>query len=98
MIMLVASIALTIVRGLAITLLWLWFIVPQFGVPELSIPVAVGMSILIGMFTSKPPSAEEWVQSQDKELKHAVQTLNMSWWFVYIAVAVVMGFIVQLFM
>lgn len=33
--------------GYVITMLWRWFIVPAFGAPAISIPVAIGMGLLV---------------------------------------------------
>lgn len=38
-------------RGFVLAQLWLWFVVPQFGVAPLKIPVALGISTIISMLT-----------------------------------------------
>ena len=43
-------IGLTIVRGWVLSVLWGWFIVPTFDLPELSIGIALGIVLIIGMF------------------------------------------------
>ena len=48
-ILLVAS---CIYSGWVLAKLWAWFIVPTFNAPFLSIPVAIGISLIIG-FTAK---------------------------------------------
>lgn len=40
-----------ILRGYALCALWAWFIVPQFEVKPLTIPIALGISILAAMLT-----------------------------------------------
>lgn len=40
--------------GYVITMLWRWFIVPAFGAPAISIPVAIGMSLLVRMLRPLP--------------------------------------------
>lgn len=56
--MFVANVALTIasfiVRGWALSAMWGWFIVKQFGLPPISYPEALGMSGLIAMLTFNP--------------------------------------------
>lgn len=50
---LVALIALSSIwRGFVLTKLWLWFVVPQFHLLPLSIPVAIGLSLIAGMFST----------------------------------------------
>lgn len=38
-----------IIRGWALSLLWSWFCVPTFHLPELRIPIALGISTIVGM-------------------------------------------------
>jgi phosphatidylglycerophosphate synthase len=47
-----ASIPLTVYRGWALSVLWGWFVVPLFGAPPLSIPYAIGLSLLVGFLTT----------------------------------------------
>jgi hypothetical protein len=48
----IATVGLAIiVRGWVLTVLWSWFVVPTFSLPELSIPVALGFTLIVGMFT-----------------------------------------------
>ncbi len=44
-------VCMVIFEGYALSILWGWFVVPTFGAPELSIPVAIGIAIPIGMMT-----------------------------------------------
>ena len=41
-----------IVRGYTISILWSWFIVPVFNAPGLGIMQAVGVSLVVGVFTT----------------------------------------------
>lgn len=57
---------ITIYNGAVLTLLWRWFAVPVFGLPELSIPAAIGI-ILILDFARNPPApkdseSEKWTE------------------------------------
>lgn len=46
-----ALIAASVVwRGYVMAVLWGWFMVPPFGLPSLSIPFAIGISIVAGVF------------------------------------------------
>lgn len=50
-------------RGYVISKLWAWFIVPTFHQPNLRIPVALGISTLIGMFfvgVKQDDTNKEW--------------------------------------
>lgn len=39
-------------RGYVLSILWAWFVVPLFGLPQLSIPLAIGISLIVGMLTN----------------------------------------------
>lgn len=43
-----------LLRGLLLSLLWGWFVVP-FGVPPIGIAWAIGLSVLMAMLTKEPP-------------------------------------------
>lgn len=40
-----------VLNGFVLCKLWLWFVVPQFHLAPLTIPVALGISVLVGMLT-----------------------------------------------
>jgi hypothetical protein len=44
-----------IIRGLVLVKLWKWFIVGWFHVPEISIPMALGISLIVGFLTYQDP-------------------------------------------
>lgn len=48
LLLLVGYIGVMIYYGFVLSVLWSWFIAPTFAVPELSIPVAIGISLTIG--------------------------------------------------
>lgn len=41
-----------VVNGVALKLLWGWFIVPTFGLPILSVPIAIGIILIASVLTS----------------------------------------------
>ena len=42
-----------IMNGWVLSILWSWFVIPIFGVPTLSIPLAIGFSLTVGMLAGK---------------------------------------------
>ena len=40
-----------ILRGFVLKILWNWFVVPVTGLPELSIPMALGIALIVGFLT-----------------------------------------------
>jgi len=50
-------VALGVLRGWVLSYLWLWFLVPV-GVPAIGVAHAMGMSLLISLFTSHAASRD----------------------------------------
>lgn len=50
LLLILLSFPIALLRGLAASLLWGWFVVPTFGVPSLPIIPAVGISLLVGLY------------------------------------------------
>lgn len=48
-----------IAEGWALSILWGWFVVPIFNAPALSIPVAIGLALTIGMMTKNIQPSQE---------------------------------------
>lgn len=50
-------------RGLALKFLWGWFVVSQFhSAPNLSVAACLGLSTLVGLFTTRTISKQEWAE------------------------------------
>lgn len=47
----------SVIRGFVLSTLWSWFIVP-IGGPEISIPIAIGISIIVGLLTHEQPDKQ----------------------------------------
>lgn len=45
--------------GYVLHILWGWFMVPAFGAPPLSIPMALGVSVTVGLLTKPSPEIKE---------------------------------------
>jgi len=68
----ITTAAITIFRGFVISQLWSWFVVKQFGLNPLSIPMAIGLGILITMLTfnlslSDITAMEDYNNTTDEE-------------------------------
>lgn len=61
--------AALVVRGFVVSIMWQWFVVPLFHLPELSIPYAVGLSILVGLLTYQQQPDVEKKSKTDKIVK-----------------------------
>jgi len=60
----VAAIVLAVVwagfwTGLAVSVMWGWFVVPVFGLPSLSIAQAYGLALVVGVLTHKGTKADK---------------------------------------
>jgi hypothetical protein len=53
--LLIIIIPIGLLRGWALSLIWLWFMVP-LGVPEIGLFHAWGLSLVVGMFTGNGKS------------------------------------------
>ena len=84
---LVASSA--ILRGWVLSLLWGWFFVPVLDLPPLSIPQAIGISIVVGVLAHQPDTLKDKYQDSSKVWIAA---------FVYPLTVLLIGWIVKGFM
>lgn len=56
----VAIVTATVMNGWALSVLWGWFVAPLFGLPEISIPAAIGFALVVSMLTHQEmPSDNE---------------------------------------
>ena len=59
----------TIIKGFVLVKLWGWFIIPVFNAPVLSVPYAIGLSLLVNYITPTEESKEEDEELASKFLK-----------------------------
>ncbi len=45
--------------GIALKILWGWFMTPLFGLPELSTAAAIGVAIVVGFLTHQTPPGDD---------------------------------------
>ena len=81
---------LAIFQGWVLTVLWSWFIVPTFSLPQLSIPVAIGLTLLVGMFKSYTVKREK--KTSQESLTEAIAVVLIPLFVLFL------GWIVHLFM
>lgn len=55
-----------IFSGYTISVLWLWFVVPSFGLAALSIPQAMGISLIVSYLTHQLPKKDEKEDSKNE--------------------------------
>ena len=55
-------------RGYVLSVLWGWFVVPAFGLPALSVPLAIGLSLIVSFLTMHKTGNEA---EKDRELSEA---------------------------
>src|SRR5688500_6362082 len=48
-----------IFTGYVLTILWGWFVTPAFGLAVPSIPIMLGLSLIVGYSTHKIPNTED---------------------------------------
>jgi multisubunit Na+/H+ antiporter MnhB subunit len=68
----VISPLLMIWNGYVLSVLWRWFMVPTFHLPTLSIPVAIGIAMVISYLTHQYDPYESPDSASERMLKSAV--------------------------
>ena len=60
--LIVLTIVASLLDGVALKLLWGWFMVPTLGLPVISLVQAIGIGIVIGLLTQQhiPRNADEY--------------------------------------
>lgn len=58
--------------GFVLVKLWSWFVAPTFHVPNLNIPVALGISLVVGMLTHQFVKTKEKVEYETADFLGAV--------------------------
>ena len=48
--LIIGAVTAAVLRGLVLAQLWKWFVVPAFGLPQISIPLAIGLSVILNYF------------------------------------------------
>jgi hypothetical protein len=75
---------LYILKGFVISKLWLWFVVPYFGLEPLSIPLAIGLGMIVSFVSN--PRKENDVKIRDTCLFSILLSLLtlLSGWIVHL--------------
>lgn len=64
--LLAVVVGLTCLRAFVLLKLWTWFVMPLFGLPALTIPYAIGLSLVVSLFfhsTAKKEDKNFWVSA-----------------------------------
>ncbi len=83
----------TLWKAFVVTKLWTWFIVPTFGLPALSIPVAIGVAMVVTFLTYQWRFEEI---PEDRKVEYWAQACMVS--TLMPAFFLLFGWIVTLFM
>ncbi len=83
----------SIFNGYALSVLWGWFMVPTFGLPELSIAPAIGIAIVISYLTHQVNAKKDDGESFGKKMVRGIVLTTLEPSF-----ALLFGYIVHLFM
>lgn len=68
---LVSGVFTTIYSGWVLTKLWAWFVIPTFAAPMLSIPIAIGLALIVNYLTYQMDAAKK-----DEEKDAAIVVLK----------------------
>lgn len=82
-----------LLNGYVLSVLWTWFMVPVFDVPELTVPMAIGLGLIVSFLThqDQPPRQER----ADPTMTLFVATVTL---FAKAGTVLLMGWIVHQFM
>lgn len=81
--------------GFVLTKLWLWFMVPTFGLPALSLPVAIGITMIVRFMCPKSiPKLEDFMKKDEETW---ITFLKFAMLFVLPWLTLLIGWIVSLF-
>jgi hypothetical protein len=77
-------VASSVFRGWILTLLWAWFVVPQFHLSQLTIPIAIGLALILGYLTqpnigTKEPEKTSWAATFLASFIGPIITLGVGW-------------------
>jgi hypothetical protein len=81
---------LAVVRGWVFCWLWLWFIVPVFGLPQLSIVQAIGVCCVVSFLTASLSEMKEEDKAPFKERAMGGLLFNLF--------ALAIGYVIHLFL
>lgn len=87
LLILALAIATVPLNGLALVLLWIWFIVPVFHLPPLTVAQALGLSVTVTFVTS------QYTGKDDRNTSERVATILLKPLF-----ALAFGWVVRLFL
>lgn len=82
---------LSVWEGFVLMKLWAWFVIPTFGLPALTIPIAIGISLLVGFLAHQMRS-----DSGKDPFEESIKLF--SYGFVNAAVVLLVGYIVTFFL
>ena len=78
--------------GYALSVLWAWFIVPAFGLPKLSIPLAIGLALIVSYLTHQLDNREK-----DNRTASEVLVAGIATSFVKPLIVLLTGWVVKLY-
>ena len=94
----ILNILTTILRGFVIVKMWEWFVIPTFGVFEIELIQAIGISTFIS-FLFNTPNVKDYYQMKEFQnsdvYKWYDKAIVSSAWSL---IGLVIGYIIQLFM
>jgi len=82
-----------IFNGYVLKVLWGWFIIPIFHLPQLSIPSAIGIALVVGYLTKQTNDCKEKERTGGERISRAILEAVLRPSF-----ALFFGWIVQKFM
>lgn len=70
--MFVLLILSSVVNGLVLKIMWEWFVADTFGLPSLTIPLAIGLSIVVGFLTYQDSTTDKTSPESKSEAERTI--------------------------
>lgn len=74
---------MVLLEGWVLTKLWVWFVVPLFGLPALGVWSAAGIALVVGLLTHQDPDCESPKRDFDQSTARFIAMLYkpLAWLF-----------------
>jgi uncharacterized membrane protein len=84
-----------VAEGIIFSLLWAWFIVTTFGLPVISIPVAIGISVIASLLTHRVRNED--IDNAVSDDTYKIALTRMLFQFLILILLLCIGWVVHFF-
>lgn len=88
--LLIYIVVLSLLSGFVLVQLWDWFVVPNFDVPSITIQTALGIGLIVGMYTHKAEYPDKEKHTTEESIYMMIGSVS------YPVLALVIGYIIHI--